>query len=390
MNLRAITTAFLIGSSLLAAEPRFLFDFNAMNAGANLIDQIDDSPNASGGWVGKSGVPQVIAGNLSAPAGTNYALAPALTAGRMRVTRTDNAFRGQFHRVSSSAGVMWVSALIQAVDKSAAAVVIDGADTANDQGWTLQYKAGFGIRPDAAAGSTELFWSDNLISTAANQSTVLPVNYSSQTVLVVARIAFGAAGNNVDLWVNPVLTGAADLGPTGMLEATTTRTSMSWVGAGAVNTGLVGYTVEFDNVVFSNASSEEVAFAEVTGLPPPPEPPAAPGRIALDFDFNDMSAGILRDRPDDSPQAIGAWTGISQVPQVAAGDLAAPAATRYAVNTHGIPGRVTLARADNLYRGQFHRVAPGDGPMWFSALIRAADSTAAAVVVDGNANDAGL
>ena len=153
MNLRAITTAFLIGSSLLAAEPRFLFDFNAMNAGANLIDQIDDSPNASGGWVGKSGVPQVIAGNLSAPAGTNYALAPALTAGRMRVTRTDNAFRGQFHRVSSSAGVMWVSALIQAVDKSAAAVVIDGADTANDQGWTLQYKAGFGIRPDAAAGS---------------------------------------------------------------------------------------------------------------------------------------------------------------------------------------------------------------------------------------------
>jgi uncharacterized protein (DUF1800 family) len=390
MNSRAIATTFLLGSSLLAVEPRFLFDFNAMSSGANLITQIDDSPNASGGWVGKSSVPQVSTGNLSAPAATNYALAPALTAGRMRATRTDDAFRGQFHRVTSSAGVMWVSALIHAVDKSAAAVVIEGADTSNDQGWTLQYKAGFGIRPDATAGTTELFWSDDLISTAANQSTILNADYSNQTVLVVARIAFGAAGKNVDLWVNPVLTRAADLGLAGMLKATTTRTSMSWVGAGAVNTGLVGYTVEFDNLVFSNATSEDVAFAAVTGLPLPPEPPVAPGRIALDFDFNDMSAGSLRGRADDSPQASGAWTGISQVPLVAAGDLTAPPATRYAVNTHGIAGRVTLARADNLYRGQFHRVAPGDGVTWFSALIRAANGTAAAVVIDGNADDAGL
>lgn len=393
MKSRTIAVTFLLGSSLLAVEPRFQFDFDALNAGANLIAQIDDSPNASGGWVGKSGVPQVIAGNLSAPAATNYALAPVLTAGRMRATRTDNAFRGQFHRVTSSAGVMWVSALIHAVDKSAAAVVIDGADTSNDQGWTLQNKAGFGIRPDATAGTTELFWSDNLISTAANQSTMLNVDYSNQTVLVVARIAFGAAGKNVDLWLNPVLTRAVDLGPAGMLEATTTRTSMSWVGAGAVNTGLVGYTVEFDNMVFSNATSEEVAFAAVTGLPlppEPPEPPVAPGRIALDFDFNDMSAGSLRGRADDSPQASGAWTGISQVPLVTAGDLIAHPATRYAVNTHGIAGQVTLTRADNLYRGQFHQVAPGDGATWFSALIQAADSTAAAVVIDGSADDAGL
>ncbi len=390
MKSRAIVTALLFGSSLLAAQPRFLFDFNGMRAGENLIGQVDDSPNASGGWVGKSGVPQVIAGDLTAPAGTNYALAPALTAGRMRATRSDNAFRGQFHRVTSSAGVMWVSALIQAADRSAAAVVIEGADTANDQGYTLQYKAGFGIRPDATAGTTELFWSDNLISTAANQSATLPVNYSNQTVLVVARIAFGASGKNVDLWVNPVLTRAADLGTVGMLEATTARTSMSWVGAGAVNTGLSGYTVEFDNLVFSNASSEAAAFAAVTGLPVPPEPPAAPGRIALDFDFNDLSAGSLRDRVDDSPNALGTWTGISTVPLVVAGDAVAPAGTNYAVNGHGIAGRVALTRADALYRGQFHRVAPAIGPMWFSALIRAADSTVAAVVIDGSAADAGL
>jgi uncharacterized protein (DUF1800 family) len=391
MKPRAFFTALLLlGSVPLQAAPRFLFDFNGMAAGQNIMNQIDDSPNATGGWVGKSGVPQVIAGDLIAPAGTNYALAPGLAAGLMRATRTDNAFRGQFHRVSSSAGVMWVSALVRAVDRSAAAVVIDGADTANDQGYTLQYKAGFGIRPNATAGTTELFWSDNLISTAANQSTTLNVNYSNQTVLVVARIAFGAAGQNVDLWVNPVLINAAALGTTGTLQATTTRTAMSWVGAGAVNNGLVGYTVEFDNIVFSNAAYEEAAFAEIAGLPVPPEPPAPPGRIALDFDFNDLPAGSLRNRPDDSPHAIGTWTGISAVPVVLAGDALAPAGTNYAVSSHGIAGRVALARADALYRGQFHRVAPGDGPMWFSALIRAADSTAAAMVIDGSAADAGL
>lgn len=390
MKPRAFFSALLLGIVPLQAAPLFLFDFNGMAAGQNLINQIDDSPNATGGWVGKSGVPQVIADDLIAPAGTNYALTPGLTAGRMRATRTDNAFRGQFHRVTSSAGVMWVSALVQAVDQSAAAVVIDGADTANDQGYTLQYKAGFGIRPNATAGTTELFWSDNLISTAANQSITLNTDYSNQTVLVVARIAFGAAGQNVDLWVNPVLTNAAALGTTGTLQATTSRTAMSWVGAGAVNTGLVGYTVEFDNIVFSNAAFEEAAFAEIAGLPVPPEPPAPPGRIALDFDFNDLAAGSLRNRTDDSPHGIGTWTGISAVPVVVAGDAIAPAGTNYAVNSHGIAGRVSLTRADALYRGQFHRVAPGDGPMWFSALIRAADSTAAAVVIDGNAADAGL
>lgn len=390
MKPRAFFTALMLGTVSLQGAPLFLFDFNGMAAGQNLISQIDDSPNATGGWVGKSGVPQVIVGDLVAPAGTNYALAPGLAAGRMQATRTDTAFRGQFHRVTSSTGVMWVSALIRAADQAAAAVVIDGSDTTNDQGYTLQYKAGFGIRPNATAGTTELFWSDNLISTTANQSATLNANYSNQTVLVVARIAFGGAGQNVDLWVNPVLTNAAELGTTGTLQARTTRTGMSWVGAGAVNTGLVGYTVEFDNIVFSNATFEEAAFAEIAGLPVPPEPPMPPGRIALDFDFNDMSAGSLRDRPDNSPHAIGTWAGISAVPVVVAGDLVAPAGTNYAVSSHGIAGWVDLTRADALYRGQFHRVAPGDGPMWFSALIRAADSTAAAVVIDGSAADAGL
>ena len=106
MKPRAFLTALLLGTAPLQAAPRFLFDFNGMAAGQNIMNQIDDSPNATGGWVGKSGVPQVIADDLLAPAGTNYALAPGLAAGRMRATRTDNAFRGQFHRVSSSAGVM--------------------------------------------------------------------------------------------------------------------------------------------------------------------------------------------------------------------------------------------------------------------------------------------
>jgi hypothetical protein len=76
MKPRAFFTALMLGAVPLQGAPLFLFDFNGMAAGQNLISQIDDSPNATGGWVGKSGVPQVIAGDLVAPAGINYALAP--------------------------------------------------------------------------------------------------------------------------------------------------------------------------------------------------------------------------------------------------------------------------------------------------------------------------
>ena len=52
MKPRAFFTALLLGIVPLQAAPRFLFDFNGMAAGQNIMNQIDDSPNASGGWVG--------------------------------------------------------------------------------------------------------------------------------------------------------------------------------------------------------------------------------------------------------------------------------------------------------------------------------------------------
>ena len=371
------------------AEPQFQFDFNDLSIDV-LHDQVDDSPNSIGAWIGKSSVPQVVAGNLAAPAGLNYALAPAGSAGHVLATRTDTAFRGQFHRVEGAAGVMWISALIQAADRSAAAVVIDGGSTNTAEGWTLQNKGGFGIRPDAAAGTTELFWSDNLVDLTSNQGVTLPVDSSDQTVLVIARIDFGADGDEVDLWLNPTLVDAATLGNAGDLEATTSYAGVDWVGMGAVNNGLVGYTVAFDNLVFSNAANEEAAFAAVTGLPEPPSDPTGPGIVTVDFDFDGMSPGSLNGQDDDSPDVLGSWTGTSQVPMVVEASLAAPASTNYGGGASGFPRRVSIARNDTVYRAQFHQIHPAEGVMWFSTLIRAGDGVAAAVVIDGNADNTDL
>ncbi|MEM7603463.1 MAG: DUF1800 family protein, partial [Verrucomicrobiota bacterium] len=129
---------------------------------------------------------------------------------------------------------------------------------------------GFGIHPDSVSGTTEVFWSDNLVDLNSNTSLVLPTDYSNQTVLLVLRIDFGASTDEVDLWVNPILTDAATLGTTGDLEASTSYSSVTWVGAGMVNTGITGYTVEFDNLLLSNEPDEEAAFAHVTGIIPGP------------------------------------------------------------------------------------------------------------------------
>ncbi|MEM9237900.1 MAG: hypothetical protein AAGB14_14090, partial [Verrucomicrobiota bacterium] len=196
--------ATLAAGPLLAA-PQMQFDFNDLNLG-DLINQVDDSPNSSGDWDGGSFVPEVANGSLSAPGGLNYAFSAGGISRHAIVTRSDAAYRGQFHNVTPTSGVVWVSALIRAANLSAAAVVFDGADTSDLNGYGLLGKPGFGIRPNASAGNTELFWSDDLSNLGSNQSVTLPTDYSNQTVLVLARIDFGGTGNDVDLWLNPVLT----------------------------------------------------------------------------------------------------------------------------------------------------------------------------------------
>ena len=378
-----VLAALAIFAGGVLAQPQFQFDFNNLSFDI-LRDQVDDSPNSIGGWIGKSSVPEIIAGEFAAPAGLNYALDPGGIDGYLRVTRTDVAFRGQFHRVESTGGVMWISALIRADDKSAAAVVIDGGSSNNLEGWSLQNKGGFGIRPDSTAGGTELFWSDDLRDLTTNQSVMLPTDYSGQTVLVLARIDFSAAGDEVDVWVNPTLVDAASLGATGDLEASTSYNAMEWVGMGAVNNGLVGYLVEFDNLVFSNVEHEDAAFASVVGLPAPPPPPLEPGVIAVDFDFDGLGNGSLNGQIDDSPNILGSWEGISYVPMIADGSLVAPASTNYGGGGSGFPKHVSVSRNDSVYRAQFHQVHPAEDVMWFSALVRAGAGTAAAVVIDGD------
>ena len=131
-------------------------------------------------------------------------------------------------------------------------------------------KAGFGIRPDATAGSTALFWSDNLASLAGAAVTNIPADFSGQTVLVVGRIDLGSTGSAVRLWFNPTLTTRAALGASADVETSSTRTRLDWIGCGVASDGSPGYDASFDNLRFCNDADEEMAFAQVTGVLPAP------------------------------------------------------------------------------------------------------------------------
>ena len=85
-----VSVALALSAGGVWAQPQFQFDFNDLSL-AILRDQLDDSPNAFGGWIGKSSVPQVVPGELVAPAGLNYGLNPGGADGYLRVTRTDIA-----------------------------------------------------------------------------------------------------------------------------------------------------------------------------------------------------------------------------------------------------------------------------------------------------------
>ena len=252
-------------SGFAIGAPEYQFDFDSLSV-ESLRGQTDNSPNTIGNWSTGSGVAQVLDGGLTAAAGTNYAIS---TSGQkyVRITRADTAYRSQFHEiVPFSGGVTWVSVLVQAQSGSAAAVVFDGSNDPGTAGWSLNGRPGFGIRPDAGAGETEIFWSDDLSDLSSNQSLTLPVDYSGETVLLLARIDLSVAGNNVNLWVNPSLVDLNTLGTIGDLGATTTLQAVDWIGIGAVNTGVSGYQVEFDNFLISTDSLEQVAFENVTGL----------------------------------------------------------------------------------------------------------------------------
>lgn len=259
-----LIASFTIGGFALA-NPEYEFDFNSLNAG-NLREQTDDSPNSIGSWSLGSSVADVVSNDLSAPLGTNYSFTSTVTTPRsVNITRSDNAFRAQFHEVSPiNAGVIWASILLQADSQSAAAATLDGATA--DGIFTLETRPGFGIRPDSTAGSTELFWSDDLGDLTANQSATLSDDFSGQTVLLVVRIDLDLDSDNVAIWINPSLSDIPSLGVPN-LTATTTHSSVDHIGVGAVNTGIDGYNVSFDNFLISTDPREEAAFANITGLP---------------------------------------------------------------------------------------------------------------------------
>ena len=297
------------------AVPKLQFDFDALDGGA-LREQSDNSPNSIGLWSVGSSVAQLVDGNLEAPAASNYAFSNSESAGHVVSIRADSAYRGQFHQTVFIDGLVWVSALVKAQDGTAAVVVFDGANTSNSNGWSVIGKPGFGIRPIPGSSSTEFFWSDDLTDLSNNQSVSLAADYEDEVVLVLARIDFSSSANNVDLWINPVLENAAALGATGDLEATTQKSGFDWIGIGVADSGFTGYHAAFDNILVSDAPDEEVAFANVTGLPLP----ASEGSV--DVNGNGISDFAELRYPRLSSQAIDTDTdgdGMSDLAEVMAG-----------------------------------------------------------------------
>jgi hypothetical protein len=246
-------------------------DFNDNTAGQLQGQGGGSGFAASSTWAGATG-PAVVAGDLTAPASTHYALAQtAGTAQSLQAASTVTASAGQDNRAPAAtlAGTVWFSFLVDPASSNARGGIgfnTTGATSADPRvlsvGTTLY--VGYGGATTTPPGPI----------TVSNQFTV------GQTSLVVGRIIINDNGSNdrISVWVNPDVTALASASPptpavdtatldqfgTGLSQVTVS----SYTGTSGTASGIV------DAVRLSDSPT---AQTDVTGVPEP----AAAGAFAL-------------------------------------------------------------------------------------------------------------
>lgn len=274
-----------VGAAASLSATVVIADFNDLAFGDLRSSNINQPANTGTGfgdpyWAVNTGVPRVVAGDLSAPAATNYAIAQAGNARAFQSTNytiADASDRRQARTLATSVGgVVWFSFLIN----NAAADSAGGIDF-NTATSTFGTSVGSRI---VITGTTL-----RVINAASVESAAIAdVVALGQTALVVGRIDIGGspvtAGNDVlNLWVNPVLTGMpGDLGAATWGSNNTnflgTATSISILGLQSYST-LTGSGQNggvLDSVRLADGAD---AYQDVTGAAAIPE--ASTGGLVL-------------------------------------------------------------------------------------------------------------
>jgi hypothetical protein len=253
-------------SWIVAASCAVVGSVLASNANAALVvvDFNDLAPGQLNGQAGGTGTsntwaastkPQVVAGDLVAPAATHYALAQSAGAAQsVRTTANSTNNDGQSTRTLPAAinGTVWFSFLVNPNDDNSRAGMSFNTSLGNASG----------ARMDAVG--TGLFVSYGNVT----MSNTLTTN---ATHLLVGQVVVDAAGNNdrLRLWLDPDVNTLTEDTPT-VFEGT----NADWVGAGITSVAVQSYgaSTSGGTVDAIRVSNNPTAQQDVTGVAPVPEP----------------------------------------------------------------------------------------------------------------------
>jgi hypothetical protein len=257
----AAASCAILGCTLAntAGAALVVVDFNDLAQG-NLAGQLGGTGMSSSAWAGATN-PQVIAGDLTAPASTHYAVPQSAgTAQSLRTTSTTSAAgTGQDTRTTASTlgGTVWFSFLANPNDSNARAGISFNTSGPSASGARMDFTTGGALFVSYGAGG--------------NAGTAQTVGV---THLVVGQIIVDESGafDHLRLWVDPdVNTLTQDTTANRVFDAV----SADWVGSGITSVAVQSYTggtTAGGTVDAVRVSNNPTAQADVTGVTPVPEP----------------------------------------------------------------------------------------------------------------------
>jgi len=247
-----------------ASATLVIADYNDLSLGEQRYQYGGTGFSSTDDWDGTGWI-DVISGDLTAPAGTGYALTQSgpgqsilgnYSAGRQNTRALDSALTG---------GNVWFSFLAQ-------------NQTDNSRGGISFNQSDFGPgSPRVQTLGTDLYVNGSTVATG--------VFTVGQTALVLGRINVSDGGNDTwDIWVDPDVSG----GPGGLGTPTATKVDNHITSAGITRLGNISYSssggAKVDMIYLSDGAS---GFADVTGVTPVPQP----GGLIAQESFNSEPVG---------------------------------------------------------------------------------------------------
>ncbi len=285
-RLPLIVSVLSLGALPLSAAV-VIADFNDLVLGDPRATNLDQTPHSGTGfadayWAVNTGVPRIVAGDLTAPAATNYAVVQSGNARSFQSVNyniADASDRRQARTLSTALeGVVWFSFLVH--------------NAAADHSGGLDFNVSTSTFTTSVASRVVLEGTTLRVINAgsAEAASIAGVSTLGQTALIVGRIAIGAssvtAGNDVmSLWVNPVLTeSSVGLGAATWHSNNTnflgTAESISILGLQSYST-LTGSGQNGGVLDSVRLADGDAAYFHITGIPEPSAAGVAAGVAVL-------------------------------------------------------------------------------------------------------------